>query len=246
MKQAGISSRPIRYYGKGIPYQQDTEVKGRLVVIEGPDASGRSTHIGMITAKLEADGHAVLNTGLRRSELVSEGIMQAKQEHMLGRRTMSLFYAADFADQLENKIMPALRAGYVVLADRYIYTAFARDSVRGCHPRWVRNMYDFAVRPDISFYFKVPVDVAFDRIVKGRPKLKYYEAGMDMNLSNDPYESYRIFQSRVVEQYESMIGPENFVVVDGTTDIEEQQKAMRRTVMEMLPGFKGLAKEVTV
>jgi dTMP kinase len=104
-------------------------------------------------------------------------------------------------------------------------------------------MYDFAVRPDVSFYFQVPVDVAFDRIVKGRPKLKYYEAGMDMNLSNDPYESYRIFQGRVVEQYESMIGPENFVVVDGTAGIEEQQKAVRRTVTEMLPGFRALAKE---
>jgi dTMP kinase len=128
-----------------------------------------------------------------------------------------------------------LHAGYVVLADRYIYTAFARDVVRGCHPRWVRQMYDFAVRPDIALYFRVPVDVAFDRIVKNRPKLKYYEAGMDLNLSNDPYESYRIFQGRIVEQYESMIGPENFAVIDGTTDIEEQQRQVRQKVLDTLP-----------
>ena len=182
-------------------------------------------------------------------ELVRDGEgnnVQGQKKGLLTPTTFSLLHATDFADRYERHIFPLLRAGYVVLADRYIYTAFARDSVRGCHPRWVRNMYDFAVRPDVSFYFKVPVDVAFDRIVKGRPKLKYYEAGMDMNLSNDPYESYRIFQGRVVEQYESMIGPENFVVVDGTTDIEEQQKAMRMSVMEMLPRFKGLAKEVTV
>ena len=222
------------------------QIKGKLIIVEGVDGSGKSTQIRLLEKWLKHLGVAVFFTEWNSSETVKEITSKGKKKGLLTPTTFSLLHATDFADRYERHIFPLLRAGYVVLADRYIYTAFARDSVRGCHPRWVRNMYDFAVRPDISFYFKVPVDVAFDRIVKGRPKLKYYEAGMDMNLSNDPYESYRIFQGRVVEQYESMIGPENFVVVDGTTDIEEQQKAMRRTVMEMLPGFKGLAKEVTV
>ena len=164
MNQIGINSRPVRYYGKGIPYIHDTEVKGRLIVIEGPDASGRSTHIGMITAKLEADGHAVLNTGLRRSELVGEGIVDAKREHMLGQRTMSLFYAADFADQLENKIMPALRAGYIVLADRYIYTLMARDAVRGMSKRWSHQLFGFAIVPDLVFYLDVHPEELVHRV----------------------------------------------------------------------------------
>lgn len=222
------------------------QIKGKLIIVEGVDGSGKSTQIRLLEKWLKHLGVPVFFTEWNSSETVKEITSKGKKKGLLTPTTFSLLHATDFADRYERHIFPLLHAGYVVLADRYIYTAFARDSVRGCHPRWVRNMYDFAVRPDISFYFKVPVDVAFDRIVKGRPKLKYYEAGMDMNLSNDPYESYRIFQGRVVEQYESMIGPENFVVVDGTTDIEEQQKAMRRTVMEMLPGFKGLAKEVTV
>ena len=222
------------------------QIKGKLIIVEGVDGSGKSTQIRLLEKWLKHLGVPVFFTEWNSSETVKEITSKGKKKGLLTPTTFSLLHATDFADRYERHIFPLLHAGYVVLADRYIYTAFARDSVRGCHPRWVRNMYDFAVRPDISFYFKVPVDVAFDRIVKGRPKLKYYEAGMDMNLSNDPYESYRIFQGRVVEQYESMIAPENFVVVDGTTDIEEQQKAMRMSVMEMLPRFKGLAKEVTV
>ena len=222
------------------------QIKGKLIIVEGVDGSGKSTQIRLLEKWLKHLGVPVFFTEWNSSETVKEITSKVKKKGLLTPTTFSLLHATDFADRYERHIFPLLRAGYVVLADRYIYTAFARDVVRGCHPRWVRNMYDFAVRPDIAFYFKVPVDVAFDRIVKGRPKLKYYEAGMDLNLSNDPYESYRIFQGRVVEQYESMIGPENFVVVDGTTDIEEQQKAVRRTVMEMLPRFRGLGKEVTV
>jgi len=154
---------------------------------------------------------------------------------LLTPTTFSLLHATDFAARYERNIFPLLRAGYIVLADRYIYTAFVRDVVRGCSPDWVRHVYGFAVKPDIAFYFRVPVEVSFDRIVKNRPKLKYYEAGMDLNLSNDPYESYRIFQGRVVEQYESMVGTEGFTVVDGTVDIEEQQRRVRQKVMGVLP-----------
>ncbi|MEW5841613.1 dTMP kinase [Nitrososphaera sp.] len=212
-----------------------TVVEGKLIIVEGVDGSGKSTQIRLLEKWLRYLGLPVFFTEWNSSETVKEITSKGKKKGLLTPTTFSLLHATDFADRYERHIFPLLRAGYIVLADRYIYTAFARDVTRGCHPKWVRNMYDFAVKPDIAFYFKVPVDVAFDRIVKGRPKLKFYEAGMDLNLSNDPYESYRIFQGRIVEQYESMIEPENFVVVDGTADIEDQQKAVRATVMERLP-----------
>ena len=145
----------IESYGKGIPYLPNTELKGRLIAIEGPDASGRSTQITMLTSKLEADGHAVLNTGLRRSELISQGILEAKRNLVLGKRTISLFYAADFADQLENKIIPALHSGYVVLADRYIYTLMARDAVRGISTTWSHNLADYFAFCSINNLFSL-------------------------------------------------------------------------------------------
>jgi dTMP kinase len=157
------AARTLQFYGHGIPYIGDTEVKGRLIVIEGPDASGRSTQIGLITAKLEAAGHAVLNTGLKRSELISEGILEAKT-NFAGRKTLSLFYAADFADQLENKIIPALRAGYIVLADRYIYTLLAREAVRGISRRWSHNLFSFAIVPDLVFYLDVTPEELVHRV----------------------------------------------------------------------------------
>ena len=153
-----IGARPLEYYGNSIPYLQETQIKGRFIVIEGPDASGRSTQIAMITSKLESDGHAVLNTGLRRSELIGGGILEAKRNYTLGKRTLSLFYAADFADQLENKIIRALQAGYIVLADRYIYTLMARDAVRGIRRIWSRNLFGFAIKPDLIFYLDVDPD----------------------------------------------------------------------------------------
>src|SRR6267143_2093288 len=151
-KQCGL--RRLNFYGHGMPYLKGLEMKGHLIVIEGPDASGRSTHTQTIQAKLEADGHAVLGTGLKRSELVSEGIIEAKGNLGVGKRTLSLFYTADFADQLENKIIPALEAGYVVLADRYIYTLLARNNVRGIERRWSRSLFGFSIVPDLIFYLR--------------------------------------------------------------------------------------------
>lgn len=222
------------------------QVKGKLIIVEGVDGSGKSTQIRLLEKWLRYMGKPVFFTEWNSSETVKEITSKGKKKGLLTPITFSLLHATDFADRYERHILPLLHAGYIVLADRYIYTAFARDVVRGCHPKWVRSMYNFAVRPDIAFYFQVPIDVAFDRIVKNRPKLKYYEAGMDLNLSNDPYESYRIFQGRIVEQYESMAGPENFAIIDGTMDIEEQQKAVRRIVMERLPQqmFRGKSEEV--
>lgn len=238
MKQLGNSSRILRFYGKGIPYLQDTEVKGRLIVIEGPDASGRSTHIGMITAKLEANGHAVLNTGLRRSELVSEGIMEAKREHMLGRRTMSLFYAADFADQLENKIMPALRAGYIVLADRYIYTLMARDAVRDMNRRWSHQLFGFAIVPDLVFYLDVDPEELVHRVFQKNTFLDYYESGADLGLSEDMYESFMIYQRMIAKEFRRMQKRYNLLIIDGNRQILEVNTELQNRIDNFLGSIR--------
>ena len=208
---------------------------GKLIIVEGIDGSGKSTQVRLLEKWLRYIGIPVFFTEWNSSEQVKEIISKGKKKNLLTPTTFSLLHATDFAARYERNIFPLLRAGYLVLADRYIYTAFARDVVRGCSPEWVRHVYSLAVKPDIAFYFRVPVEVSFDRIVKNRPKLKYYEAGMDLNLSNDPYESYRIFQGRIIDEYESMVETEGLTVIDGTKDIEEQQERMRKKVMEILP-----------
>ena len=174
--------------------RKDFSIDGKLIIVEGIDGSGKSTQIRLLEKWLRYIGIPVFFTEWNSSEQIKEIISIGKKKNLLTPTTFSLLHATDFAGRYERNIFPLLRANYVVLADRYIYTAFARDVVRGCSPEWVRNVYSLAVKPDIAFYFKVPVEVSFDRIVKNRPKLKYYEAGMDLNLSNDPYESYRIFK----------------------------------------------------
>lgn len=241
MRRAQVRTdfRPIRYYGKGILYLQDIEIKGRLIVIEGPDASGRSTQIGMITTKLEADGHAVLNTGLRRSELVSGGIVEAKREHMLGRRTMSLFYAADFADQLENKIIPALRSGYIVLADRYIYTLMARDAVRGISKRWSHQLFGFAIVPDLVFYLDVDPNELVHRVFQKNMFLDYYESGADLGLSDDMYESFIIYQHMIAKEFRTMQKRYNLVLVDGNRSIPEINIDLQKRIDGFLKSVQG-------
>ena len=159
---------------------------------------------------------------------------KGKKKGRLTPTTFSLLHATDFADRYERNIFPLLRAGYIVLTDRYVYTSYAKDIVRGCSPKWICKVYDFAVKPDVIFYFRVPIDVAIERIMADRPKLKYYEAGMDLNLSRDPYDSYRIFQSQIIDQYEYMVKPQGFIVIDGTLRIEEQQKLVRERVKNIL------------
>jgi len=212
-----------------------TKLPGKLIVVEGIDGSGKSTQMHLLDQWLHHLGLLVFSTEWNSSEVVKEITSKGKKKALLTPTTFSLLHSTDFADRYERKILPLLRAGYFVLADRYVYTAYARDIVRGCNPRWVRKMYSFAAKPDLAFYFQVPVEVAMKRILTGRPKLKYYESGMDLNLSNDEYESYRIFQSRIIDQYEGMASEEGFTVVDGTLDIEPQQTAMRRKVMKLLP-----------
>jgi dTMP kinase len=213
-------------------------IPGKLLVVEGIDGSGKSTQLHLLDKWLRSLGLNVFFTEWNSSDVVKEITSKGKKKALLTPTTFSLLHATDFADRYERNIAPLLEAGYFVLADRYMYTAFARDVVRGCSPDWVRKVYSFAAVPDITFYFRVPPDIAMDRILEGRPKLKYYEAGMDLNLSKDEYTSYRIFQSRIVEQYESMVQEDRFAVIDGTLDIEEQQERVRRRVGGLLPPQK--------
>jgi dTMP kinase len=207
---------------------------GTLIVVEGIDGSGKSTQIHLLDRWLRSKGYNVFFTEWNSSESVKEITSKGKKKAILTPTTFSLLHATDFADRYERNIYPLLRAGYIVLADRYIYTALARDIVRGCDQNWIENIYDYAIKPDIIFYYKVPTEIAVNRIISGRPKLKYYEAGMDLKLSKDEYESYRIFQGKIIDQYELMINSENFTVIDGTMNIEEQQDIARKHVLEIL------------
>ena len=226
-----LPKQPLEFYSEALADVSRDELQGKLIVIEGPDSVGRSTQVSRLRTWLEHQGHAVLDTGLARGALAGKGIQQAKEGNTLGPVTMTLFYATDFADRLERYILPLLKAGAVVCADRYAYTAFARDAVRGVDPAWVRNLYRFAIKPNLAFYFKVPLEVALGRILGGRNALKYYEAGMDMGLSRNIEESFRIFQGRILVQYEAMIEEMGFHVIDATKSIEKQQREMRRIVL---------------
>jgi dTMP kinase len=226
--------------------RRQTSINGKLIIVEGVDGSGKTTQIRLLEKWLRYRGIPVFFTEWNSSEQVKDIISKGKKKNLLTPTTFSLLHATDFAARYERNIYPLLRSGYVVLADRYIYTAFARDVVRGCDPQWVRHIYGLAVKPDIAFYFRVPVDVSFDRIVKNRPRLKYYEAGMDLSLSNDPYESYRIFQGRIIDEYESMVEKEGLTVIDGTKGIEEQQELMRQKVLEVLPQLMNKSASISV
>jgi dTMP kinase len=214
------------------------DVSGKLIVVEGIDGSDESTQIHLLERWLRFRGLPVFITEWNSSETVKGITSKGKKKGRLTPTTFSLLHATDFADRYERNIFPLLRAGYIVLADRYVYTAYARDVVRGCRYEWVCNVYNFAVKPDLIFYFRVPIDIAVDRILSGRSNLKYYEAGMDLNLSNDIYESYKIFQTRIIDQYESMIDVEGFTVIDGTSDIEQQQAAVREKTLELIPQYQ--------
>jgi len=204
---------------------------GRLIIVEGIDGSGKSTQISLLSQWLRLRGYAVAFSEWNSSPLVRETTRRGKRKEMFTPTTFSLIHATDFADRMERYILPLLKAGAVVCADRYAYTAFARDVVRGVDPAWVRNLYRFALKPSLAFYFKVPLEVALGRILGGRDALKYYEAGMDLGLSRNIEESFRIFQGRILDEYESMIEDMGFHVIDATKSIEAQQKQMRRIVV---------------
>ena len=211
------------------------DIPGKLIVVEGIDGSGKSTQLQLLEKWLQYNEFEVFRTEWNSSDKVHSITSKGKKKETLTPTTFSLLHATDFADRFERHILPLLHAGYFVLADRYVYTAYARDVTRRCDPLWVRKVYDFAIKPDITFYFRVPLDIAMDRILSGRPKIKFYEAGADLNLSKDIYESFRIFQSRIIDQYERMHKREGFVVMDATLPIHQQQVIMRSMVYKLLP-----------
>src|SRR5205085_40249 len=194
-------STPREFYGHGIPRVDLEKLAGKLIVVEGADGSGRSTQIVKLVEWLEGGGHATVQVGLKRSTLVSEELEQAKQGNILSHTTLSLFYATDFADQLENIILPALRAGIMVLADRYIYTLMVRDMVRGADEDWIKNLYGIALVPDVVFYLNVsPAELVQRNFAKNKT-LDYWESGMDLGLSRDMFDSFLKYQALVTEQY---------------------------------------------
>lgn len=203
---------------------------GRLIAVEGLDGSGKSTQIYLLKRWLELQQLKVYFSEWNSSEIVKAATSKGKKRELLTPTTFSLIHATDFADRYERHLVPLLRAGYVVLCDRYIFTAFARDVVRGCPPEWVRGLYSFAALPDLTFFFKADLEVSLQRILDGRPQLKYFEAGMDLHLSPDLYESFRIFQGRMLEQYLAMSTEFNFLVINANGLVETQQARVRQLV----------------
>jgi len=222
--------KPLRFFGEGISYLKRVETKGHLIVLEGPDGSGRSSQIDLIVSHLEAAGHAVITTGLKRSELIGAGILEAKHKLPLGKKTLALFYAADFADQLEHKIIPALHAGYVVLADRYIFTLMARSSVRGISRSWSHDLFSFAVKPDLVFYLDVPPQELFHRVFQKYGSLDYYESGADMGLSDDLYESFVLYQKGIAKEFRAMESKYGIVRIDGGRPIPGVNADLQRRI----------------
>lgn len=203
---------------------------GRLIAVEGLDGSGKSTQIYLLKRWMEMQGLKVYFSEWNSSELVKSATSKGKKTTLLTPTTFSLIHATDFADRYERQLLPLLRAGYIVLCDRYAFTAFARDVVRGCPLPWVRGIYNFASLPDMTFFFKADLEVSLNRILSGRPQLKYFEAGMDLGLSVDPYESFRIFQGRMLEQYLAMSTEYDFTVVNANQPIETQQELLRNLI----------------
>jgi len=222
----GMLSTPHRY-------------PGRLFVVEGIDGSGKTTQLELLAKWLAAAGQRVFVTEWNSSMLVKAATKAGKKKNLLTPMTFSLLHATDFADRLTYKIVPPLKAGMIVLADRYAYTAFARDVARGVDREWVRDLYEFAVRPDLALYFRVPIEVSIERLMARRVKLKFYEAGMDMGWSADPVESFRLFQRRVLAEYETLVGEFGLQVVDAVGSISDQQRTVRALVAGQLEASRG-------
>ena len=206
-------------YGQGLPAVESGELKGTLVVLEGTDGVGRSTHIGLLKDWLQSRGHAVLDTGMTRSALAGKGLKAAKEGHTLGSIAMSLFYATDFADRLEHEMIPALRAGFVVLTDRYTYSLMARATVRGADPEWIKRIYEFALKPDVTIYLRATVDELVTRVVQ-TSGFNYWESGMDMRLGDDLFDSFVAYQTRLLAAFDMMADEYAFQVVDTAASVQ--------------------------
>ncbi len=229
--------REMNFYGTALPGVEQEPYSGTLIVVEGTDGVGRSTHIALLREWLEARGHAVLDTGMTRSVLAGRGIKEAKEGTTLGRLTMQLFYATDFADRLENQMLPALRAGFVVLTDRYVYSAIARAAVRGVDPQWVRAIYGIALVPDLILYLRVkkPPELVKRLLAAGR-KFDYWESGMDMNLGADFYDSFVAYHTLLLKEFDRMSDEYGFNVVNASRSIRRVQDDLRRAAAAVIDG----------
>ena len=221
------------FFDRGMPGIDPQELKGKLIVIEGADGVGRSTQILLLKRCLEVNGHAVLATRLTRSALAGKGLRRAKKGTTLDRVTMTLFYATDFADRMVHEIIPALKAGFVVLADRYVYTLIARALVRGIEPDWIRKVYGFALKPENVFYLRASVDDLVTRVLQ-RGSFDYWESGMDLHLGDDMYESFVEYQKRIMGRFDKMVEDYGFRVIDASRSIEEIFTDLKDQMSEVL------------
>jgi dTMP kinase len=228
-----LKRRPLQFYNEPLPGVDTSELQGKLIVVEGPDAVGRSTQIMLLRQWLEQEGHAVLDTGMARSALAGKGIKMAKEGNTLGPITMTLFYTTDFADRLENEIVPALRAGFVVLIDRYIFSIMARAIARGEDRRWIEQVAGFALVPHAVFYLRTDVEHLVQRVVLGRGAFDYWESGMDLRFGQDMYESFVKYQSRLIKALDSMVRPYNFSVIDAGQPIPRIFKELQRRISRL-------------
>ena len=222
-----------QYFGDGLTYLNPSDLKGKLIAIEGTDGVGRSTHIEMLQEWLEVQGYGVITTGWTRSNLMSKTIEMAKEGNILDRWSFSLLYATDFADRMEHQIIPALRSGFIVLADRYIYTAFARDFVRSHDYKWIRDVFGFALVPDLVCYLRIDVETLALRVIETKA-MSYWESGMDLRLGNDLYDSFKKYQSLLIKEFDKMAEEFHFEVIDARKSPDEIQAELRSKIQPLL------------
>src|ERR1051326_2705352 len=225
--------QPLQFYSEPLPGIETSELHGKLIVIEGPDAVGRSTQIVLLRQWLEQEGHAVLDTGMARSALAGKGIKMAKEGNKLGPITMTLFYTTDFADRLENEIIPALRAGFIVLIDRYIFSIMARAVARNEDRRWIEQVAGFALVPHMVLYLRAEVEHLVQRVVHGRGAFDYWESGMDLRFGPDMYESFLRYQARLIKALDAMVEPYEFTVVDAGQPIPHIFRSLQRQILRL-------------
>ncbi|MBX3303298.1 MAG: hypothetical protein KF693_13875 [Nitrospira sp.] len=226
-----------RFFGDGLTYINPSELKGKLIAVEGTDGVGRSTHIELLQEWLEVQGYGVITTGWTRSNLMSKTIEMAKAGNILDRWSLSLLYATDFADRLEHQIIPALRSGFVVLADRYIYTALARDFVRSADRTWIRDVFGFALIPDLVCYLRIDVETLALRVIE-TTGMNYWESGMDLRLGADLYDSFKKYQSLLIEEFDKMATEFRFNVVDARQSPENIQDELKGYILPVLQNHK--------
>ena len=225
--------QPLQFYSEPLPGVDTSDLQGKLIVIEGPDAVGRSTQIALLRQWLEQEGHAVIDTGMARSALAGKGIQMAKQGNTLGPITMTLFYTTDFADRLENEIMPALRAGFVVLIDRYIFSIMARAIAHGEDRRWIEQVAGFALAPHAVFYLRTDVEHLVSRVVLGRGAFDYWESGMDLRFGPDMYESFVRYQTRLIKALDTMVERYDFSVIDASQPVDRIFRELQRQIKRL-------------